>query len=81
MLNTVNQLYRKDSCALRLIERFKNVCERPCLHSVCRKPIINRDLLSSDDYANLLSTPRGFIFTRSISNSKNDGIKSKKYKR
>lgn len=41
--------------------RQKNyVCNQPNYHTVCKKPIVDRGLLTHDDYLKMLSTPKGY---------------------
>lgn len=53
-------VYEIDSCFEKIKYQTRNICNRPSYHTVCKKPIVDRNLLTHDDYLKMLSTPRGF---------------------
>lgn len=58
-----NAMYNIDSCHEKIKCLTNDVCNRPSYHTVCYRPIVDRNLLTHSDYLKMLSTPRGFKWT------------------
>lgn len=65
-------IYKIDSCHEKIINQTTDVCNKPSYHTVCYKPIVDRNLLTHSDYLKMLSTPRGFKWTDMPSNYKKE---------
>jgi len=55
-----NAIYKIDSCHKKIICQTNDICNKPSYHTVCYRPIVDRNLLTHSDYLKMLSTPRGF---------------------
>lgn len=61
--NKSKPMYKIDSCYEKIKRYTNNVCNQPSYHTVCNKPIVDRNQLTRRDHLNLLSTPKGFKWT------------------
>lgn len=82
-----NIKYSTDSC-LKNVERYNYyVCNRPNYRTLCYKPIVDRNLLTHNDYLNMLATPRGFkwkgmtTYYEKLSKDKKNKLKTNQSKR
>lgn len=56
-------LYIVDSCPDKVGCQTFDACNPPDYRTVCNKPTVDRNLLTPNDYLNMLSTPKGFKWT------------------
>lgn len=80
-------MYIIDSC-LKNVERNKNyICHHPNYRTVCNRPIVDRNLLTHNDYLNMLATPRGFkwkgmtSYYKKLNKDKKNKLKTNQSKR
>lgn len=62
-INNKKPLYKINSCLEKIRHQTYRICNQPSYHTICNKPIVNRNLLTHDDYLYMLSTPKGYKWT------------------